>query len=213
MLLIIGSISAAIIKHGHDVELAKLRNQVAERDQTIENQKGLLVNRAPMYRLPWGQLFARIVASAQIGSLEGAHQSFLEIARKRVSRADGTVMAESVSAMRTAARVASEIAEIKGTLHASLDALMGHAELTGSIPLEERLRYRYEAATVARRCARAVDAMMEILGTAGIERSSPVLPFWRDIMASRAHFANNPDAIETSVGGHLLGRPSSERFC
>lgn len=55
--------------------------------------------------------------------------------------------------------------------------------------------------------------MMEILGTAGLDLSSPVLPFWRDIMASRAHFANNPDAVEASMGGHLLGRASTERFC
>ena len=179
----------------------------------IENQKGLLVNTAPLFRLPWGQLFARIVSSAQIGSLKGAHDAFVEIASKRVSRADGTVMAESVSAMRTAARVASEIAEMRGTLRTSFDAMLHHAETSGMIPIEERLRYRYEAGTIARRCARAVDSMMEILGTAGIDSSSPVLPFWRDIMASRAHFANNPDNIEASTGGHLLGRQSMERFC
>jgi 3-hydroxy-9,10-secoandrosta-1,3,5(10)-triene-9,17-dione monooxygenase len=179
----------------------------------IDNQKGLLVNTAPLFRLPWGQLFARIVSSAQIGSLKGAHDAFVEIASKRVSRADGTVMAESVSAMRTAARVASDIAEMRGTLRSSFDAMLHHAETSGMIPMDERLRYRYEAGTIARRCARAVDSMMEILGTAGIDSASPVLPFWRDIMASRAHFANNPDNIEGSAGGHILGRPSMERFC
>lgn len=179
----------------------------------IDGQKGLKVNTAPLYRLPWGQLFARIVSSAQIGSLAGAHKAFVEIAGKRVSRADGSVMAESVAAMTTAARVASEIAEMRGTLHASFDSMLRHAQTTGTIPMDERLRYRYEAATIARRCARAVDSMMEILGTAGIDKASPILPHWRDIMASRAHFANNPDNIGISVGGHLLGRPSQERFC
>lgn len=179
----------------------------------IDGQKGLKVNTAPLYRLPWGQLFARIVSSAQIGSLKGAYDAFLDIAGKRVSLADGTVMAESVSTVRLAARVASEIAEMRSTLRASFDSMLHHAETTGSIPMEERLRYRYEAGTIARRCARSVDAMMEILGTSGIDKTSPILPFWRDIMASRAHFANNPDNIELSVGGHMLGKPSMERFC
>ena len=179
----------------------------------IDGQKGLKVNTAPLYRLPWGQLFARIVSSAQIGSLQGAYDAFLDIAGKRVSLADGTVMAESVSTVRLAARVATEIAEMRSTLRASFDAMMHHAETTGAIPMEERLRYRYEAGTIARRCARSVDAMMEILGSSGIDKASPILPFWRDIMASRAHFANNPDNIELSVGGHMLGKPSMERFC
>ncbi|MBV1918986.1 MAG: flavin-dependent monooxygenase, partial [Sphingomonadaceae bacterium] len=73
----------------------------------IDGQKGLEVNTAPLYRLPWGQLFARVVSSAQIGSLQGAYDAFLEIARSRVSSADGAVMANSVNAARVAVHVES----------------------------------------------------------------------------------------------------------
>ncbi|MBV1918188.1 MAG: hypothetical protein KUG65_09030, partial [Sphingomonadaceae bacterium] len=144
---------------------------------------------------------------------QGAYDAFLEIARSRVSSADGAVMANSVNAARVAVHVESEIAEMRNTQRSSFNAMMNHAETTGVIPMNERLRYRYEAATIARRCARVVDSMMEILGSAAIYNSSTVLPFWRDIMASRAHFANNPDNLEISVGGHYLGVPSEERFC
>lgn len=180
---------------------------------TIDEQKGLEVNTAPLFRLPWGQLFARVVSSAQIGSLKGALDAFVEIARNRVSSADGTIMASSAHAARVAARVQSDIAEMRGTLRSSFDSMLASVENQGSIPMEDRLRFRLEAATIARRCARQVDSIMEILGTAGIYNDSPVLPFWRDIMASRAHFANNPDNLEISVGGYSLGIPSNERFC
>ncbi len=196
-----------------DAFIPEYRTHSMSEGFTIDEQKGLLVNTAPMFRLPWGQLFARVVSSAQIGSLKGALDAFIEIARNRVSSADGSVMASNAPAARIAARVQSDIAEMRGTLRSSFDSMLASVEREGSIPMEDRLRFRLEASTIARGCARQIDSIMEIIGTAGIYNSSPVLPFWRDIMASRAHFANNPDNLEISVGGHQLGVPSGERFC
>lgn len=179
----------------------------------IVNQKGLEVNRAPLFRMPWGLLFARIVASAQIGGLRGALDAYLDIARKRVSSANFMAMKADPHAASVAARIRSEIEEMTSTLHRSFDTMMAHLEQSGAIPMEERLRYRYEASIVARRCAVAVDSLMMTLGSAAIEAASPVYPFWRDIMASRAHYANNPDALAVSVGSSYMGIPSSELFC
>jgi len=179
----------------------------------IDDQKGLSVNTAPLFRMPWGQQFARIVATAQIGGLQGALDAFVEIAKKRVSTANFQAMTADPHAATVAARVASDIQEMRSTLHRTFDDMMVHLEAAGTIPFEERLRYRYEAATIARRCATGVDSLMAVLGSAAIYASSPVYPFWRDIMASRAHFANNPDALAVSVGGHMMGVPSHEMFC
>ena len=179
----------------------------------IVNQRGLAVNTSPLYRLPWGQLFARIVATAQVGGLQGALDAYLDLARTRISTANFQAMTADPHAAAAAAHVKSEIAEIRSTLHRTFDDALASVEATGEIPMEDRLRYRYEAARIARRCAAAVDELMAVMGSAAIYATSPVYPYWRDIMASRAHFANNPDNLAVSVGGSYLGVPSNELFC
>jgi len=179
----------------------------------VHGQKGLQVNTAPMFRLPWGQLFARVVSSAQIGSLQGALDTFIELAKARVSSADGTVMAQSPHAAKLVTQIRSDIAEMRSTLRSSFDAMLAAVEETGAIPMDDRLLYRYQAGTIARRCADQLNNIMEVSGSAAIYNSSPLLPFWRDVMASRGHFANNPDSLAVSVGGYSLGAPTSERFC
>lgn len=179
----------------------------------IVDQKGLQVNHAPLFRMPWGQQFARVVATSQIGGLTGALEAFLGIATKRVSSANFQAMTADPHAAAVATRVRSDIEEMRSTLHRTFDSMMEHLETTGTIPIDDRLRYRYEAATIARRCAAAADTMMAVLGSSGLYTSSPFFPFWRDLMASRAHFANNPDALAVTLGGHYLGVPSPEMFC
>jgi 3-hydroxy-9,10-secoandrosta-1,3,5(10)-triene-9,17-dione monooxygenase len=54
--------------------------------------------------------------------------------------------------------------------------------------------------------------MLPILGGRAIYNSSPVLQYWRDIMASRAHVANNPEPSGASLGAIYLGLPNPELF-
>ncbi|MBU7009018.1 hypothetical protein, partial [Phosphitispora fastidiosa] len=45
---------------------------------------GLTLHRAPLYRLPFGQIFVRAVSSSAIGALQGALDAFLDFASVRV---------------------------------------------------------------------------------------------------------------------------------
>jgi 3-hydroxy-9,10-secoandrosta-1,3,5(10)-triene-9,17-dione monooxygenase len=90
--------------------------------------------------------------------------------------------------------------------------MMAWLEAGQDIPMTDRLRYRYEAATIARRCAALVDGFLPLLGGRAIYNSSPILRYWRDIMASRAHVANNPDPIGVNLGAVYLGQPNVELF-
>jgi 3-hydroxy-9,10-secoandrosta-1,3,5(10)-triene-9,17-dione monooxygenase len=180
----------------------------------VVNQAGLKVNTAPLYRMPWGQQFARSVCSASVGALQGALNAFLDIASTRVSSATGAVMSTNTFVQAQVARVQSEIIEMQGTMHRGFDEMMAFLEKDGVIPMRERLRYRYEAATVARRCAELADGLMILVGSKNaISNSSPVVDAWRDIVAGRAHFANNPDPLAITVGGFYMGHPSPEMFC
>jgi 3-hydroxy-9,10-secoandrosta-1,3,5(10)-triene-9,17-dione monooxygenase len=124
------------------------------------------------------------------------------------------VMNTNTYAQAQTARVQSEIIEMQGTMHRGFDEMMAFLERDGEIPMRERLRYRYEAATVARRCAELADGLMMLVGSKNaIANASPVVNAWRDIVAARAHFANNPDPLAISVGGFYMGHPSAEMFC
>jgi 3-hydroxy-9,10-secoandrosta-1,3,5(10)-triene-9,17-dione monooxygenase len=110
------------------------------------------------------------------------------------------------------AMVQSEILAMKNSLHRNFDEMMAWLEAGEEIPMTNRVRYRYEAAQVARKCSALVDGFLPLLGGGAIYNSSPILRYWRDILASRAHVANNPDPIGASLGAVYMGQPNVELF-
>jgi 3-hydroxy-9,10-secoandrosta-1,3,5(10)-triene-9,17-dione monooxygenase len=178
----------------------------------ILSQRGLKTNIAPLFRMPWAQQFARVVSTACIGALQGALDAYLDIARSRVSTNTGKATKADPQAQYYAAHVQSEIISMKAQLHRNFDEMMAFLEKDGEIPIENRVRYRFEAGQVSRRCATLVDGFLPLLGGRAIYNSSPVLRYWRDIMASRAHVANNPEPSGASLGAIYLGLPNPELF-
>ena len=82
---------------------------------------GQLQNTAPLYRLPWAQVFVRAVSSAAIGALQGALNAFIGIAAKRVSTNTGKSTKLDPFALNAAARTQSAILEMKTVLYKSFD--------------------------------------------------------------------------------------------
>jgi len=178
----------------------------------IHSQRGLKTNTAPLFRMPWAQQFARIVSTACIGALQGALDAYLDIARSRVSTNTGKATKADPQAQHYAAHVRSEILAMQTVLHRNFDEMMEYLEAGEEIPIENRVRYRFEAGQVSRKCAVLVDGFLPLLGGRAIYNSSPVLRYWRDIMASRAHVANNPEPSGASLGAIYLGLPNPELF-
>ncbi|MGJ3627936.1 hypothetical protein AB5I41_14815 [Sphingomonas sp. MMS24-JH45] len=178
----------------------------------VSSQHGLKVNTSPLYRMPWGQQFSRSVSTAAIGALQGALNAYLEVGKARVSSNTGKATKSDPLAQAYAAKVQSEIVEMKGTLHRSFDEMMAYLDATGEIPLDERLRYRYEASTVSRRCAALVDGLLPLLGggQSTIRRRccATGATSWR---AAR-NIANNPDPLGASLGAVYMGAPNVELF-
>jgi len=80
------------------------------------------------------------------------------------------------------------------------------------IPLEDRVRYRFESSQVVRRCADLCDELLPLLGGRAIYMDSPIVRYWLDINAARAHIANDPMLIGTSLGAMYLGESVQESF-
>jgi 3-hydroxy-9,10-secoandrosta-1,3,5(10)-triene-9,17-dione monooxygenase len=173
---------------------------------------GRQLNPGMLYRLPWAQVFVRAVSSACIGALQGAFDAYTAIAMRRVSTNTGKATKLDPFALNCAARTQSAILEMKTVLHRNFAEMLGCLRAGRDIPLNDRVRYRYESSQIARRCADLCDELLPLLGGRAIYMDSPVVRYWLDINAARAHVANDPNLIGTSLGAVYLGEQTQEFF-
>ena len=167
------------------------------------NNPGNAVNNAPLFRLPFGQVFVRAVCSGSLGALEGSLKAFIEIAKNRV--VGPNKMKNDPFARKIVSEVRCAIDEMKIVMNSNFDAMMACAANGEITPLDDRARYRYDSAVVADRCAALSAKMLKASGSKGIFLGNQVLARHLDIIASQAHVANNTNIYSNNLGGMLLG--------
>jgi 3-hydroxy-9,10-secoandrosta-1,3,5(10)-triene-9,17-dione monooxygenase len=173
---------------------------------------GLAVNTGPLYRLPFGQIFVRAVSTSAIGALQGALDAYTSVAAKRVSTNTGKATKLDPAALNAAARTQAAIDEMKTLLYRNFDVMMEKLRAGEEIALADRIRFRYESSQVARRCADLCDDLMPLLGGRAIYLDSPLIRYWLDINAARAHVANDPGVIGPALGMLQMGEQPQEFF-
>ncbi|WP_213004091.1 flavin-dependent monooxygenase [Parahaliea maris] len=176
------------------------------------NSPGNAVNTAPLYRLPFGQIFVRAVCSSAIGALRGVTDSYIEVNRNRVGLNDGNKIATDPDAQMALAEAMATVDECETIMFRNFDRMLGSASQGETLPIEERIRMRYDAARVGARCAEAINALFIACGAQGIHRGHPLNRAWLDINAGRTHVANNPFKFGRNFGGTLMGQPNSDYF-
>ena len=152
------------------------------------------------------------MGAAAIGALQGALDSYLSIASKRVSTNTGKATRLDPAALNAAARTQSAVLEMKTVLRRNFEEMMTRLRAGEEIPMQDRVRYRFESSQVVRRCAALCDELMPLLGGRAIYMDSPLVRYWLDINAARAHVANDPAVVGTSLGMMYLGEPVQEFF-
>ena len=169
-------------------------------------------NNAPLYTLPWAQVFIRSVSTAALGGARAAIEAALEIARDRVSTNTGKASKSDPALQGAIARAVAEVDEMEKALRAGFSAMMARAEAGEAIAIEDRELFRYQSSTVVRRCADLVDDMLPLLGGRAIYMSSPIVQPWLDINAARAHVANDPNNMAPDLVNGLMGEPPAFLF-
>jgi 3-hydroxy-9,10-secoandrosta-1,3,5(10)-triene-9,17-dione monooxygenase len=172
---------------------------------------GLALNRAPLYRLPFGQIFVRAVSSSAIGALQGALDSFIEYAAVRVGDM-GTRTAEQGAVQAAVAQAAVAIDEMKLVLRRNFDVLLDSTRDGRPLAIRDRLHYRCQAAMVVDRCVQHVSQLFSVAGARGIGNDFRLVRHFLDINAGRTHYANNPDLFSRNYGSVLLGRDNTDFF-
>ncbi|MUI56815.1 flavin-dependent monooxygenase [Pseudomonas aeruginosa] len=181
-------------------------------DGFMQESPGNAVNDAPLFRLPFGQIFVRAVSSSAIGALQGAIDCFIEHNRTRVGVNDGRRMGQDPATHQALADAMVAVDECRTVLLRNFDILLQCARANQPLAMPERVKMRYDSALVVDRCARAVTALMFNSGASAIFREHPINRAFRDIHSGRAHVANNPTKYAWNLGGVSMGLDSSDFF-
>lgn len=181
-------------------------------DGMMGTSPGLAVNDAPLFRLPFAQIFVRAVCTSCIGALQGALDDFTGYAATRVSANSGAKTIDDPGAQHACANAAVAIDEMKVLLKRNFAELM--ASVTGgpAVSIERRVHFRYQSAQVAERCAQAANALLRYAGGNGIYHRNPLVRRFLDLHAARAHYANNVDRFGQNLGAVMLGRENTDYF-
>jgi 3-hydroxy-9,10-secoandrosta-1,3,5(10)-triene-9,17-dione monooxygenase len=173
---------------------------------------GNAVNDAPLFRLPFGQVFTRTVATPSIGMLMGAIDAFVSTNKGRRGRADGKRAEEDPSGQEAIAQATLAVREVRALLHHDWDEMMKTVERREPIPIESRVAYRHHAGGVTHRMTRALDELFMETGGTAIWSDQKINRLFQDIHAARAHHANNPRKTGRTLGSLLLGHETTEVF-
>ena len=173
---------------------------------------GQVENTAPLYRLPWAQVFVRSVSTAAFGGARAALKAGLDIMQGRVSTNTGKASKQDPMLQAAMAKAHSQILEMEATQRQTFDTLMDLAERGEEIPMELRALFAYQSSTVVRRMVDLVDDVMQLLGGRAIYTSSEIIQPWLDLNAARAHVANDPSNRTGDVIGTKLGEPPAFSF-
>jgi len=165
---------------------------------------GHAVNTAPLYRIPFVQVFSRVVTNGCIGALQAMLDAFIGYASKRIGTT-GSPTARDPDAQRACAEAALAIDEMKLVLHRNFADLKGYAERGEMAPVALRLFYKYQCSMVAERCLDLAGKLFRSTGGHGLYDTMPLGRIYNDLIAARQHISNQSQVIGRNYGAVLLG--------
>jgi 3-hydroxy-9,10-secoandrosta-1,3,5(10)-triene-9,17-dione monooxygenase len=165
---------------------------------------GHAVNTAPLYRLPFGQVFFRGVSTGAIGALQGMLNAYLDYGKGRVNRMYGHKAAEDPLIQLTCAEVATALDEMKTILHRNFRVLESYAERGEMPPLRKRIEFKFHNAWVAERCSQLAARLFKAAGAAGVYDELPFGRILADINVGRQHISNQFEQAGRSYGAALF---------
>lgn len=166
---------------------------------------------ALLYRLPWAQLFIRVVSTPAIGAARDALSLYTALVRGKAS-GDITKLAQDTGTQMRIAAARNTIEEMTTVLLANFDAMMAALRAGEPISLEDRILYRYQASLVIEKSIAVVDSLFSSAGGSSVFRGSAIQQRFLDIHTARAHVANNPTAFARNLGAVSLGAANTDYF-
>lgn len=164
-----------------------------------------------LYHLPWAQLFIRVVSTPAIGAAHDALALYSELVKGKAS-GDITKLAQDTGTQMRIARARNTIEEMSSVMLSNFDAMMATLRAGGSIDIDDRILYRYQASLVIEKSIDVVDSLFSSAGGSSVFLGSEIQQRFLDIHTARAHVANNPTAFARNLGATMLGTDNTDFF-
>lgn len=193
-----------------DVFVPDYRTHKAE-DGYLGTNPGVDSSSADIYRLPWAQLFIRVVSTPAIGAGKAALDLYRNLVVSKAS-GDVTKLAGDTGTQERIAAATNALDEIECVLFRNFDLMVNQVRAGDPIPIEDRIKYRYQAALVIERCIEVVDSLFSSAGGGSVFLGSDIQQRFLDIHTARAHVANNPTSFGRNLGATQLGTDNSDFF-
>jgi 3-hydroxy-9,10-secoandrosta-1,3,5(10)-triene-9,17-dione monooxygenase len=166
---------------------------------------------APLYHLPWAQLFIRVVSTPAIGAARDALALYTELVKGKAS-GDVTKLAQDTGTQMRIAAARNTIEEMTTVLLSNFDAMMSAVRTGADIALQDRILYRYQASLVIEKSIEVVDSLFSSSGGSSVFQGSAIQQRFLDIHTARAHVANNPTGFARNLGAVELGADNTDYF-
>lgn len=159
---------------------------------------------APIYKVPFGALFAWSLATLCIGMAEGAIDLYVGAMRKRRHAYDGKPVAlDPHTQLKLGEAVAMANAAL-ATQQKDLADMMAYIHRDGAIPKSARIAYKSNAAFAARMATDALTKVVKAAGGSAFALSNQLQRMFRDIHTGSNHAFINPDRGASNHGAFLL---------
>jgi 3-hydroxy-9,10-secoandrosta-1,3,5(10)-triene-9,17-dione monooxygenase len=170
---------------------------------------GLGLNTSPLYRLPFGTMFANAITSAIIGMTEGVLAENVAYTKTRVSKTWGKATDDpyTVAAIGDAAR---EIDACRLQLLHNIGEMYETVLRGEEITVDQRSRARRDQVLGSQRSVAAMDDLFDRAGAGVISTDNPAQRLWRDAHAGRHHTINSGEKSLNSYALTLMGFPPTD---
>jgi 3-hydroxy-9,10-secoandrosta-1,3,5(10)-triene-9,17-dione monooxygenase len=162
-------------------------------------------NPNPLYRISLTALGGHGIAAAAAGNAIAALEYTLALVKERSTNYTGLKMRDQQIVQHRVSTAGVKIDAARLMLRA--DAIEAQELANGNVipDIQQKLRYKRNAAYAASLCTEAVDALHIVTGATGIYQSHPLERIFRDAHALGAHISLNFDAQAPSWGRVALG--------
>jgi 3-hydroxy-9,10-secoandrosta-1,3,5(10)-triene-9,17-dione monooxygenase len=155
---------------------------------------GARSNPNPMFRVPLAALGSHCLAGAGVGNAQAALELTVEAIKERSTNYTAMRMRDFQAVQLRVARAGAQVDAARLVIRADCHEAERIAHESRAPTIEEKLRFKRNAAWAMEQCTEAVDSLHALAGANGIYDRYPIQRLFRDQHALSAHIGFSWDA-------------------